>query len=113
MVNPLGDAMAIFNCHGPEDCTEGGAGQACCFDIMTMTASCAPAPCAMYTQCMTSNDCPGGGICTPSPLSATEHYCVGGGVGSADGGGAEGSAAETGAAEAGGAETGASDSGAD
>ena len=105
IVNPFGDSgmgMATFNCHGPADCTEGGAGQACCFDIMSMTASCAPAPCAMYTQCATSADCPGGGMCTPSPLSMTEHYCVGGGSfegGIREGGGAE-AGSEAGSSEA-------------
>jgi hypothetical protein len=115
IVNPFGDGgglgmMATFNCHSPADCTEGGAGQACCFDISTMTASCAPSPCAMYTQCATNADCPGGGMCTPSPLSMTEHYCVGGGT--SEGGTHEGGGSEAGTTEAGpeaGAETGTND----
>jgi hypothetical protein len=86
---------------------------------MTMTANCQTGPCSMYTQCATSGDCPGGGTCTPSPLSASEHYCVGGGAeggttaeaGGHDGGTTEGGGTETGAPESGTPETGSSDAG--
>ncbi len=47
-----------INCYGASDCTEGGAGQACCFDMATYGASCQMGPCSSYTQCKTSSECP-------------------------------------------------------
>ena len=77
--NPFGDGglgmMATFNCHSPADCTEGGPGQSCCFTMATYTTNCQAGPCAGFTQCATNADCPGGGQCTPSPLSMVDHYC--------------------------------------
>ncbi|MGH7436295.1 MAG: hypothetical protein ACRENE_11540, partial [Polyangiaceae bacterium] len=104
--------MATFNCHSPADCTEGGAGQSCCFMMATYTASCQAGPCAEYTQCATNADCPGGGQCTQSPLSMVDHYCVGGGAEGGTHSEAGGDAEAGGSSEAAATETGAPDTGA-
>jgi hypothetical protein len=89
--------MVTVTCQSAADCTDGGAGQVCCFSLTSFATSCVASHCATgdYQQCASSDsECPAGYHCIVSPLGMSLHYCAAGdaGGGQADTGVSDGAA---------------------